>query len=162
MKIWWQSLQDRERQLLTTAAFVVIAAVVFLSLMEPLALQRENLTHTLAAEKNLLGRLAESARKAENIKQRLAQTPNDIRGGDQTLLSLIDKVAANHQLKPYIKRVVPSGDTQASLAFDSVPFDNLIAYLVQLQVEFGIVVTRINADKLADAGVVRANLTLQR
>ena len=160
--MWWQSLQERERQWLASAALVVFAALLFLTLIEPLAQKRQRVTTTLDAEESTLGRLMESAHKAETIKQRLAQAPSEISGQDQTLLSLIDRVAETHLLKKHIKRVVPSGENQASLAFDSVPFDNLIAYLVQLQLEFGVVVTRINADKLAKSGLVRANLTLQR
>ena len=162
MKIWWQSLQERERQMLAAAALILIAALLFVSLIEPLAQKRQQLTQTLSAEKSMLGRLQESAFQAETIKQRLARAPIEIGGQDQSLLSLIDGTAERHQLKKHIKRVVPSGANQASLAFDSVPFDNLIAYLVQLQLEFGVVVTRINTDKLAEPGLVRVNLTLKR
>ena len=162
MKIWWQSLQERERRMLTSASVVLFAAFVFLALIEPLAQKRERLSQTLNAEKSMLGRLMDSAQQADTIKQRLASAPREIGGQNQTLLSLLDGTAAQHQLKKHIKRVVPSGTNQASLAFDSVPFDNLIAYLVQLQLEYGVVVTRINTDKLAEAGLVRANLTLKR
>ena len=162
MKIWWQSLQERERQLLAAAALVVIAALVFATLIEPLTQKRQQLTQTLSAEKSVLGRLLEAAQKADTIRQRQAQAPSEISGQDQSLLSLIDSTAERHALKQHIKRVVPSGANQASLAFDSVPFDNLIAYLVQLQLDFGVVVTRINTDKLAEPGLVRANLTLKR
>lgn len=162
MKIWWQSLQERERQLLAAAALIVIAALVFVTLVEPLTQKRQQLTQTLSAEKSMLGRLLEAAQKADTIRRRQAQAPSEISGRDQSLLSLIDGTAERHGLKQHIKRVVPSGTNQASLAFDSVPFDNLIAYLVQLQLDFGVVVTRINTDKLAEPGLVRANLSLKR
>ena len=162
MNNWWQGLEARERAVILLGGAVVIAALIFLTVVEPLAQKRLAVTTTLNAEKLLLERIAGYAAEAESIRQQIADTPNEIRGRDQSLLSVIDNAASAAQVKNYIRRVVPNGTNQANLAFDSVPFDNLVKYLVELQSQFGVVVTRINTDKLTEPGLVRANLTLQR
>ncbi|MGR8947864.1 MAG: type II secretion system protein GspM [Gammaproteobacteria bacterium] len=162
MKVWWHSLQERERTILLFGGSTVVAAVIFLGVMEPLAQKRETLTTKLTAEKLMLGRISDYAEQARAIRQDMETMPAEDRGRDQSLLSIIDNVASKSTVKSHIRRVVPNGADQATLAFDSVPFDNLVAYLVKLQSQFGVVVTRINVDKLAEQGLVRANLTLQR
>lgn len=162
MKNWWQSLEARERVVLLLGGLIVFSALVFLTVVEPLAQKRVAVTAALEAERLLLERISGYADQAQIIRQQLDDVPTEIRGRDQSLLSVIDNVASDADVKGYIRRVVPSGTDQASLAFDSVPFDNLVKYLVELQSEFGVVVTRINTDKLSDPGLVRANLSLQR
>ena len=162
MKNWWQSLEARERVVLLLGGLIVFSALVFLTVVEPLAQKRVAVTAALEAERLLLERISGYADQAQIIRQQLDDVPTEIRGRDQSLLSVIDNVASDADVKGYIRRVVPSGTDQASLAFDSVPFDNSVKYLVELQSEFGVVVTRINTDKLSDPGLVRANLSLQR
>lgn len=158
MMRWWQTLNARERGLLGTGTFVVLAALIFLFLLEPLQATRARLTAQVAFE-------AESSKKLhalgdELLALRSGQQLIGTLAPGQSLLSVLNGTAQGEGIQGQITRVVPNGDGEASVTFDGVAFDTLVTWLVTLREQFGIQATRLVVDKTETAGQVNASLTL--
>ena len=162
MKIWWQSLMDREKALLGGGATILVLAALYLTLLEPMAKQENRLGNQLIAEEAVLTRLQTNAKTAIEITERKNANPGAVSKSTGSLLSIINRTTATHGLTSNIKRISPAGSDQVTIAIESTPFDEMTKWLIALQTQHAVFVKRINVDKEAVQGLVRANLTLAR
>ena len=157
MMQWWQSLSARERVLLWVGGCAVLAMIVFLGILEPLHAKHRRLSLQVSGEEKILVELQGLA--AEAARLRGTQGSSGLPPG-QTLLAVLNATAANTHLDTQIKRVVPNGEQEASIAFDAVGFDQLLEWLIVIREQHGIQVARIVIDKASVPGQVNANLTV--
>lgn len=154
---WWKERQPRERLILAAGAAVLALMVFFLGIWEPLAQARR----TGQAE-------LDAARRLANKIEALAAEVQRGRGGGAAaatrslnLLSAVDQAARAPELVKPPSRIQPEGDRQVKLWLDDVPFDGLVAWLLQLQTQYGIVVADTEMERRGE-GLVSARLTLVR
>ncbi len=163
MGAWWANLNDRERLLVGGGLACVLVVLLYVSLLEPLSQRRASIEARVAAEQRVLTKLEDQAREAAALRAQVLAQADNAQTQEQSFLSVINESAARHQLRRDVRRIVPNGSNEATIAFDSVPFDRLVAWLVELQTDFGVGVLRLNLDRIHDrTGVVRANLSLAR
>ena len=148
--------------LLGGAAFILVFTAIFLILIEPMAQRENRLGKQLIAEQAVLARLQATAKSAAEINQRKNANPSAVAKSTGSLLSIINRTTATHRLTNKIKRVSPTGSDQVTIAIENAPFDEMTKWLIALQTRHAVFVKRINVDKEAAQGLVRANLTLAR
>lgn len=158
MILWWQTLNARERGLLGLGTLAVLATLSFLLLLEPLQATRKRLAAQVASESQSLDRVRTLAEEA--LALRAGQQPTGALPAGQSLLAVLNGTAQAGGIQSQIARVVPNGDAEASMTFDGVAFDTLIAWMVTLREQFGIHVTRLVVDRAETAGQVNASMTL--
>lgn len=158
MKEWWQNLQPRERSLLGIGAFAVLAALVFLLVLEPLSAKRARLQAQLAAETASLTRVQALAEEAARLRQ--GTLPVGALPEGQSLLAVLNDSAQTGGIQTSIERVVPNGTGEASVTFDDIAFDALMTWMITLRERYGIEASRLVVDKAQQRGRVNANLTL--
>lgn len=154
---WWQALSARERALLSVGGCAVLALVLFLGVLEPLHAKHQRLTLQVDGEQKILVELQGLAAEAARFR---ATRGSSVLPPGQTLLAVLNATAASSHLDTQIKRVVPNGEQEASIAFDEVGFDQLLEWLILIREQHGIQVARIVVDKAGAPGQVNANLTL--
>lgn len=159
---WWQTLNLREQRLVSLAGLVVLAGVIFVLILEPLAKEQQTLDKRLQAESAALARIEHYAEEAEKIRARIEQGQSREINRSQSLLSVLNKTASSHGLQNKVKRIVPNGQDRASVVFDAVVFDDFTDWIIDLQTGYGVIVDRITVDREKDQGIVRANVNLKR
>ena len=161
MKSWFDSLAERERILVLTAAGFVIVAVFWFGIWTPLdtgqrtlSARVDNWRVSLAELRPLKGQIT-SPEQAGNNSQRL----------NQSLIVIVDDTLRNRSLNTALQRSqpTPAGDG-IRVEFDNVAFDDLMLWLGDVNRDFGLQVQSGNFSVSTgdDPGRVNSSLVLQR
>lgn len=159
MNSWWQGLNPRERTLVSLAGAAALLALLFLWVVEPLQLRHTRLQDELTGQTRALeilhrlGGEATALREGGPARGRLAE--------GQTLLALLNASAGARGISSAIERIVPNGPTEASIVMRGVPFDTLVAWLIEIRAQSGVEAQRLVVDgDGSKPGRVNASLTL--
>lgn len=159
LRIWFESLAQRERLLVLLASALAMMAVVVIGVLQPLASTRNALVDELTAKRSVLDDI-------ERVAARFGQSGGAAATADQTtaesLVVLIDRTTRSRGLAAHLRRNEPDGANGIRLRFENVPFDDLVLWLGDLQALHGIAVTNASADPTDNPGRVSANLQLSR
>lgn len=159
MNAWWQGLAPRERSLLALGVAAILAAAVFLGVLEPLQQARDRHVAQLDGERSTLARVRDLAAQAAQLRGSAA--PAAVADGTSLLFVVNASVQASG-IQAQLERVDPNGADEVSLSFAVVPFDTLVRWLVSLRDARGVEASRLVIDPAEDPGMVKANLTLAR
>ena len=152
----WDGLSVQERKLVTAVALVIGLFLLYLMLWAPM--QRE-LTRLRVAVPQDRAKLIVMRAQAVQAQQLRAQLPSGNRGSGG-LLSTIEQTANTRGLRPSIGRIEPEGQTGARVFFDEVGFNELSAWLADLQAQ-GIRVESATLQRRPAAGIVNARILLR-
>ncbi len=155
LKQWFESLQERERILVSLGAVVVLATVLYL-LLQPLFSATSN-ARARVAEKTLDLQMIENARGEVS---RLGGSR--IASAGQPLVVVIDRSSSNAALATFLKRNQPDGDNAIRVTFEGAPFNSLVDFLADLQSAHGLALSSATLNKSQVEGTVNASLTLVR
>lgn len=158
MRQWWQTRSVSERRMLGVGMLVIGATLYYLLLLEPLLLARERVETRVAAERALGLELAALTAEAAKLRRRGdTRRAFDAAG---SLLAVVNVSAARAGTQRTTRRMTPLGASGVTLFLDDVAFADLAAWLVALDVEYGVEVERAALDSVRP-GVVDAQLTLR-
>lgn len=158
LRNWFEQLSPRERVLVSIAGTLTLFAIVYLLGFRPLLINAARNAEVVAEYQALLDELSQLA--ARRGPQR--GTAGAGAGGDQSLVLVVDRTTRNQGLAEYLKRNQPDGADAIRLRFEDAPFDNLIAWLVEMQSTFGVGAVSANIDSSRSPGRVNCNLVLSR
>ena len=154
---WFNRYNRREQLLLTAAAGLLVIYLLYVLVWAPLAESQQTLAlQNQRAQETLVNvqALAARYRQLEGAgSQRRA-------GTDLSLSQIIDQTVAANQLS--LKRYQPSSDGDAQVRFENMPFNNLLAWLNQMESEYGLVVKDLAISPGSAAGVVNLSVRLSR
>lgn len=159
LKLRWSGLSPRERVLLGTLVPVVLCGGIYLGLIEPLARDVAGLEAARAARLEAVERLAALAAEADALRARgeSGATRTPLQG---SLLATLDESARAAGLGPNIERIVPAGGDAANVVLRAAPQAALLAWLVGLENNSGITVSRGTLDRAEAPGLVNATLDM--
>ncbi len=155
---WFETLAPRERLLVAAAGGLLLLAMLTIGLLRPLAASHRRLNEQLLDKQSIL---ADIERVAARFGQVGAGTATASQSSGESLVVLIDRTLRARGLGGYLKRNEPDGPASIRLRFESVPFDEFIGWLVEMQSGHGVGVTSLSADPAA-TGRVNASLQLTR
>lgn len=155
VRVRWQALARRERNLVAVGAAILLGTVVYLGVQEPLAARLER------AQRSLLG--------AEETLAWLAALPAasgpaaaDPLSDVQAMLGAVGDSARQFQLDGNLKRLAPGAEPRTvALSFDHAPYTALIQWLGATGDTHGAVASRARLEKTDTAGLVNAEVTLR-
>lgn len=158
MKEWFLSLTQRERVMVQLAGSVVIAFILYLLILEPLASNYiKNKNNVAKAEESLQWMRT----AAQEIKQLGGNTTKSARPKDkQSILSLVDRSARKAGLAKVMKRVQPEADSGVRVWFEDAAFDELIGWLATVETTHGLSVNEINVEQAEAPGLVHVRVFL--
>lgn len=152
MTTWWAARNPRERVILVAGAAVVIAALIWALLLDPLSQRRDALARAVPEQRALLNWMesipADGARRATSIRD--------------SLFAVVDRSARSTALAGTLSRVQPEGADTVRVWLDDAPFNELVAWMASLEYEHGVRVTAVAVDRTATPGRVSARVTLAR
>jgi len=157
LRTWLDQLEPRERLLVLLAGALLLVAIVVIGGLRPLFDRAERNAQRVSDQEQLLGEI-------EQVAARLGPqrgSPAAAAGGDSLVL-VVDRSTRARNLGGYLKRNQPDGDTAIRLRFERAPFDDLMAWLAELQNQHAIGVDSANIDASNETGRVNCNLVLSR
>ncbi len=157
LRDWFLGLQQRERLLVSLAALVLLAAVLFL-LIEPLFAATDKAQARIDQKTSELG----SMQRATGEVRSLAASGGTVSPSGTPLVVLIDRSSTTARLAPFLKRNQPDGNDAIRVTFEAAPFNALVDFLVDLQTSHGLVLSNATVNKSDTPGTVNASLTLVR
>jgi len=157
MKAWLQSLAPRERMIVAGGGVVLLAVIVYLSVIEPIARAHAEREARVAA----LEREVEWMRGAAAEIRALGGSAADTGGGGERPPYLAVDRALREAGLPRPSRLEPVGSAGARVDIDAVAFDRLVQVLSRLRAREGLRVERAVFER-ASPGRVDASIDLER
>ena len=162
MKDWFASLEPRERRLIITAGVVVVVALLYLLVWEPIARDNESLKLRYESSQQLISWMEDAVQEAKTLQAQIKASGPSGRSKNQSLLGVIDRTAKRDKLGPSVKRVQPDGKTGARVWLENVVFNDMIKWLEKLEQQEGVRLVTTVIDKQDEPGLVNARLVFER
>ncbi len=161
MKAWWTSLPMRQQRLVGVLLVVVVGALFYVGVWEPLSEAREARRLEVAHHQETLNLLQSAQSNIEVLRARQAQTSID---PDQSLLRLADESARAAGLAGFLTRIEPVSEDQVNVWLDGAGFEEVMTWLGELSISTGIQVEQMSATRQMDGSAVdvRVSLLLER
>lgn len=158
MKNWWQNLEQRERWILTAGGVVVMLAILYLLVWEPVSKGVTNLQRDVQGRRGTLQWMQTASGEVATLNA--TARPRGRGLGGRSLLSVVDQSARRSQLGPALKRVEPEGKNKVRVWLENVPFDSVVSWIGRMDNRYGVVVDSIRVERQKEAGKVNARVTL--
>jgi len=161
MRNWFESLEERERVFVSAGAAVVFAVLVYVFVWLPLDKGQQSMTASIA----------EWERSLADLQPLIGLQPGGQNAGrtaqlnlQQTPVVIVDQTLRARGLDNALKRSNPSTSNGIRVEFEDIAFDELVLWLGDLSMQYGMHVTTgsMSATSQAGPGRVNANFTLER
>lgn len=152
---FWNQRAPREKAVLIALAVVVLAAVLYLVLIEPAATGIKRLERGLPQTRSQAAQLDALLGEVKTLKARpqvATVSPTEARGA-------IDKSLAAAGLKA--ARIVPLSDGDLQITLSNVPFASWVVWLAGIERELGARAISVNANSTGTPGQVDVELALR-
>jgi general secretion pathway protein M len=160
MKEWISNLDPRERIFLGWGAVMTLGLLVYLFVLQPLQEGMEQAETQVKGKTEQLNRLQTMVREYKQLGP--GEEGKTAKGGNESLLSLVDKTSSEQGLKNAIKRLTPEGDDKVRISLENAEFDKVVAWLAELAKEYRLHVDSLVLHPNDSIGFVNGNLQLQR
>lgn len=158
IRAWWESLQDRERQMLSIGVIIVGVLMIYGLIWSPLSDAVLDRKTQVESQQQLLIYLQQASAKIERLKALGIAVDASV---DNTgLLTLVEQTLGSQQLNSYLKQVQQPQQNQIALTFEKVPFDKLMQWLQILSTTRGIHVQNLSATRLMVIGTADVQMVL--
>ena len=154
----FDALQPREQTLVSSAAVLLVIALLYSAIWQPLSRSRKQLAEDLEAARNVATQLAQA-----ELDVRFAAPQNvPVVGADVSLLTAVDQAAKSGTLKKPPTRLQPDGENAARIWLEDVEFEVLMRWLLELQTRYGVTLDVVDIEKRETAGLVNARISVLR
>jgi len=157
MMKWWQSLSDRERNVLSVCGLVAVLLLGYMLIWNPLAGSVSALRSQTYAQRQLLQWMQYAQKR---IQQLQSEGFLGKKNSDQAILVLAEKTLTRHKLSRYLRQVQQPQANQLALKFHKIPFDQLLNWLQILTHQNSIEIQKFTANKTNPIGTVNAMIML--
>lgn len=160
MKEWFNSLAPRERIMVSAAAVVVVLAILYLALWEPLNTSVEQLHKRVRQQKQLVAWLHQKEPRIKELRAKKGQTAPKAQG--DSILSIINRSSEKAGLRSSIKRIQPQNDQLVRIWIEEATFNDVVTWLHRLDRQYGISVNTLDLKPASHMGQVKGNMRLHR
>ncbi|MGL4473597.1 MAG: type II secretion system protein M [Shewanella sp.] len=144
---WWESLVQRERQMVAAAAVMVVIGIGYWGVWSPINNALQDAEQRLHTQQQNLQYVKTTANQITALRQAGAK------GGNRGSISnIVTKTAGDFQLE--ISRMQPQGKS-IQLWMDDVPFNTLMSFLDNLVQEQGLSLDSLDINETDAPGVVQ-------
>ena len=150
---WYQSQSTRDQLIVRLTAVFTALALIFLILVLPLIQQSGDLDAQLRSKLQFYNTMADNADRFSGAGGATAGAANT------PLLGLVSQQARKSGVT--LTRYEQDGDS-LRVWVDGAPFDETIVWIENLSRQFGVRVSQINIDRVAEAGRVNVRATFSK
>lgn len=155
LRIWFNQLQSRERQLVIVALVVFGIFLPYQLIWSPLMHRAERLQHQVNLQKDHLQWMRDSLQEIPH------QQGSQYAKSSASLLSIVEQTASQGKLRNNIRKIQPEGDQGVRIWMDDAGFDDVLMWLEQMKKQAGIEVVDLSAERQAQTGRVNLRLLLE-
>ncbi len=155
---WFSGLALRERLLVSVAAAVLLLALLFLLIWEPLHGGVQRLRTEVASTQTLVAELAQARSLVLSGRGGIGV----IQGQGRSLLAVVDQTGKEGGLGSAITRMQPEGDNTVRVWLEQADFVAVLRWLALLENTYGVAVVEAAVDRETQPGLVRVRLGLVR
>ena len=159
MKIWFDSLESREKILIVFASILVIITSTYMLILAPMIKERDSLNKSINDWES-------SIIEISHLKQLDAQsqlTINNQNKPDQSLVVIVDISLRKHNLYQSLQRSLPNGNDNIRVELQEASFNDLILWIEELDSMYNLKVISANFSESSseEYGFVNTSLTLE-
>lgn len=156
MKEWFQSLEERERNLVIMLGGVLFIAIIYFAVYQPLSNKLALAKQGVIREQQLLIWVEKNAAKLVQLRASSTVSFNQNQG---SLEQIVNSTARRYKLT--INRLQPQGN-KLQITLDSVSFVHLLEWLQELQLSSGVVVEIAEFRPQDAPGLVKTRLVVSK
>lgn len=158
MKEWWNNLALREKQLVSIGGIFLVLFLIYFFLWSPLNQKVASLRSQIRQNQDLLAWMKDTDKEIQSLEKTSAPKPNRSGG---SLLSLVQKQVEHSSLSGSLSQLHQVESDSVQLTFKKVDFDKLIAWLIEVTQQEGLVITQLTVTPSGTPGIVGADLILK-
>lgn len=151
---FWSARNERERKQLLLAAVVIVLALIYVLLIEPAYVGRQQLKKNLPTMRQQAIELQAMSMQASTLARETPPPPPPL------TKEAIEAALSRAGLKA--QNVAMAGTDLAKVQLSSVSFAGMVAWLDEMQKTAKVTVTDANITAQGQTDIVNANLTLQQ
>lgn len=159
MNAWWQGLEQRERTLVSSMGVMMVIAMVYFFVLEPLfsgATSYRERVATAETDLDYMKRVAPALKQARGTS-RGEQRPN----GNRTLLSIVDQTTKQFNLTT--RSSTQSGTDKIRVQFPDSSFNAMIGWFGELHTKHNVQIDAVNLIREdGSPGVVSGSVTIAK
>ncbi|SMF11894.1 type II secretion system protein M (GspM) [Alteromonadaceae bacterium Bs31] len=155
IKEWWNQASTRDQVALVVCGGLVALYLLYIVLLKPVSEMRDTQLRKNVAQQEALERVRELA--AAYVSQQGSSSDDAQKG---SLVEMVDSSLRKNNLK--LSGMQPSGANDVRLRLEQIPFDNLLAWLYEVEVNQRMQVRDISVATGSAKGLVSVNLRLHR
>ncbi len=153
MKAWFQQLTQREQLYLLVMAFAVALYLLYMVLAAPLGRARDNMAQQNAAVASTLQRVDQMVSRILYLRE-----SGDRPTSGRNLTTLINNSTSAMNLP--VSRLQPNARGEIQVRLESAAFDDLIAWLHQMEYGESLLVREVSITQAGSAGRVNATVRI--
>lgn len=159
MKIWFDSLESREKILIVFASILVIITSTYMLILAPMIKERDSLNKSINDWES-------SIIEISHLKQLDAQsqlTINNQNKPEQSLVVIVDISLRKHNLYQSLQRSLPNGNDNIRVELQEASFNDLILWIEELDSMYNLKVISASFSESSndEYGFVNTSLTLE-
>ena len=158
MRTWLANLSPRERMLVIGGGIVAVVLLGYFLVWSPFTAAISDKKATLRAQQLLTAWMQPASQRILQLRQTQIKAQQVATGG---LLTTIDGSLKKSLLAKFPAQIDQTDNNKVRVQFSSVPFDDVVAWLLLADKHYHIVVQQINVTNTSTIGVVQAQITLR-
>ncbi len=155
MKEWFNELERREQWIVIVGAATVLLYVLYSSVLAPI---NDKIGTLQLRNKGAAETLQAIQQGAQEIKALRGASNGSGRGVN--LSKMVDQSAAKFNIR--VSRFQPSGNNEAQVWLEKVDFNQLIAWLDQMENGYGVAVSNVSMNSANNPGTVNARVRFRK
>jgi len=156
---WLDSLQTRERQLVTGGSITLIVILFYLLIWDPVFTKLEETRQSVESQRQLLIWMQTSAQEIRNLQASGASLSPQL--ANQSISSLVTMSAQSNGVQDFVSKLDSTKDG-VEVQLTNADFDRMMTWLNDLQTRYTIQPRKITGEPQADPGTVNARITLEK
>jgi general secretion pathway protein M len=156
---WFNQLSPNEKKLLKLGMLVIIPVVLWRFVYLPINQSIEVQTRQLSV---ISTQYDEMRNSQDLIKKQQTNSTEFYRDLNKPFITWIDEQLAKKQLSQFVTRSEPKDNQTLIITFESIVFDNLVAWLEQLELKYQVKISEVDVNLIdRSSGLCHARITLE-
>ena len=156
MREWFNRLKRQEQLMVAIGGAALVAYLLFVILWQPIAESSDVLVRQNEAAKQSLKEVKVLAARFSQLQK---TSKKQSAGSSKSLTRLIDETAKSNEL--VMKRFQPSSTGDVQVRFENAVFNNMVAWLNQLENDHGVFIKDLSVSPGSGSGLVNVSVRLR-